>query len=142
MSLDITTSKVLQEQGLSAYENILLMVTKDKTVVRLSNMLYDMNDRLKAQSDLNKKELPSISTNGMEFLELKGMISKQTSMLKMLIPQKASVSYLAETIGKSRQSVRQFLINNFEPEVDFWNEGGKMFVSQDTAVTVLMRKLK
>ena len=142
MSLDITTSKVLQEQGLSAYENILLLVTKDKTVVRLSNMLYDMNDRLKAQSNMDKKELSAISINSMEYLELKSMVSKQTGLLQMLVPKKATVSFLAESTGKSRQAISQFLQKNFEPEVDFWKKGGKIFVSQDTAVAVLMRSIK
>ncbi|MEA2020050.1 MAG: hypothetical protein U9N59_16600 [Campylobacterota bacterium] len=80
--------------------------------------------------------------NNMEYIELKGMLSRQTVMLQMLIPKKASVSYLSENIGKSRQSVRQFLINNFEPEEDYWLEGGKMYASQDASVAVLMRSLK
>jgi hypothetical protein len=78
----------------------------------------------------------------MDYLELKGMISKQIGMLQMLIPQKATVSYLAESTGKSRQAIRQFLIKNFDPEEDFWTKGGKIYVSQDTAVAVLMRSIK
>lgn len=74
-----------------------------------------------------------------EYLELKRMLSELNSMIKMLIPKKASVSYLAETTGKSRQAIRQFLLNNFEPEVDYWNEGGKTFVSQKVTITILTR---
>jgi len=77
-----------------------------------------------------------------EYLEIKGMLSETMSMIQMLIPQKASVSYLAETTGKSRQSIRQFLINNFEPEVDYWLEGGKMYASQKAAITILTRSSK
>lgn len=77
-----------------------------------------------------------------EYLELKGMLSNLTCMVKMLIPRKASVSYLCETTGKSRQSIRQFLINNFEPEVDYWVENGKMFASQQAVITILTRSSK
>lgn len=80
--------------------------------------------------------------NQTEYLELKGMLSELKRMVKMLIPQKASVSYLSETTGKSRQSIRQFLINNFEPEEDYYLDGGKMFVSQRAAITILMRSSK
>ena len=81
-------------------------------------------------------------SNTTEYIELKGMLSELKRMIKMLIPQKASVSYLAETTGKSRQSIRQFLINNFEPEVDYYIDGGKMYASQKAAITILMRSSK
>ncbi len=77
--------------------------------------------------------------NNLEYLELKNMLGQMAAMLNMLIPVKVSVSYLAESTNKSRQSVRQFLINNFEPEKDFWNEGGKTYVSKDTAISILSR---
>jgi hypothetical protein len=80
--------------------------------------------------------------NPTEYLELKGMLSQLTYMIKMLIPQKASVSYLSDSTGKSRQSIRQFLINNFEPEVDYWLENGKMFASQKAVITILTRSSK
>ena len=81
-------------------------------------------------------------SNTTEYLEIKGMLSELKRMIKMLIPQKASVSYLAETTGKSRQSIRQFLINNFEPEVDYYIDGGKMYASQKAAITILIRSSK
>ena len=146
MSLKVETVNILEEQGLSGYEKILFMLTKEEIVARLSDMLYDANRRLKEyrEAEVMKPEISQgdISQSNMDYLELKGMISKQLGMLQMLIPQKATVSYLAESTGKSRQSIRQFLIKNFEPEVDFWNKGGKMYVSQDTAVAVLMRSIK
>ena len=81
-------------------------------------------------------------SNTTEYLEIKGMLSELKRMIKMLIPQKASVSYLAETTGKSRQSIRQFLINNFEPEVDYYIDGGKMYATQKAAITILIRSSK
>lgn len=75
-----------------------------------------------------------------EYLEVKGMLCQLVTMLHMLIPTKVSISYLADSTNKTRQSVRKFLINNFEPEKDYWIEGGKTFVSQQTAITILSRK--
>ncbi len=79
------------------------------------------------------------ATNNIEYIEIKGMLGQLATMIDMLIPQKISVSYLAESTNKSRQAVRQFLLNNFEPEVDFWNEGGKTYVSKTAAITILER---
>ncbi|MDB2562861.1 hypothetical protein N9X61_04580 [Sulfurimonas sp.] len=133
---------------LSKYENVLLALVKEKVVVKLVDVLHDTNEQLK---EYRNRELKVIETNGnskqspsenMEYLELKGMVSKQTGLLQMLVPKKATVSFLAESTGKTRQAIRQFLLKNFEPEEDFWTKGGKMYVSQDTAVTVLMRSIK
>jgi len=75
----------------------------------------------------------------LEYLELKNMLGQLATMINMLIPQKVSVSYLAESTSRSRQSVRQYLLNNFEPDKDFWNEGGKTYVNKETAVSILQR---
>lgn len=83
-----------------------------------------------------------MSYESSEYFEIKGMLSDLTYMVKMLIPQKASVSYLSETTGKSRQAIRQFLINNFEPEEDYWVDGGKMYVSRKAAIIILIRSSK
>lgn len=86
---------------------------------------------------MNKNNLNSI-----EYIEIKSMLCELTDMVKMLIPQKTTVSYLSNITGRSRQSIRQFLINNFEPEVDFWISNGKIYVSQKVAITILMRSSK
>lgn len=86
---------------------------------------------------MNKNNLNSI-----EYLEIKKMLYELTNMIKMLIPQKTTVSYLSNITGKSRQSIRQFIINNFEPEVDYWLNNGRIFVSQKVAVTILTRSSK
>jgi len=74
-----------------------------------------------------------------EYLEIKSYLTQLATMINMLIPQKVSVSYLVENTGKSRQSIHQYLINNFEPEKDFWREGGKTYVSKDAAISILQR---
>lgn len=80
--------------------------------------------------------------SGAEYLDLLRMFLELKGMIKLLIPRKASVSYLAESTGKTNEAVRQFLINNYEMDRDFWKEGGKIMVSQETAVAILMRSSK
>ena len=74
-----------------------------------------------------------------EYLEIKGYLAQLTAMLDMLIPAKISVRYLSESTGKSRQSIHTYLINNFEPEKDFWREGNRTYVSKDAAISILER---
>lgn len=74
-----------------------------------------------------------------EYVEIKKYLTQLATMLEMLIPKKVSVSYLAENTGKSRQSIHQYLMNNFEPDRDFWREGGKVFVSKDAAISIMQR---
>ncbi|EFU68684.1 conserved hypothetical protein [Aliarcobacter butzleri JV22] len=80
--------------------------------------------------------------NTNEYIELKQLLSELKNMIRILVPQTASISYLSDLTGKSRQSIRQLLINNFEPEVDYWNKGGKIFVSQRVAIIILTRSSK
>ncbi|MBV5278267.1 MAG: hypothetical protein J0647_04410 [Campylobacteraceae bacterium] len=80
--------------------------------------------------------------NSFEYLELKNLILQQQTLLKMLIPLKASVSHLANMTGKSRQAIRQYLIANFEPEVDFWIENGKIYTTKETAAQIISRGAK
>lgn len=74
-----------------------------------------------------------------EYLELKSMLLEQKAMLKMLIPTKSSISYISDVTGKSRQTISSFLNNNFEPEVDFWKENGKIYLSQQTTISLLRK---
>jgi len=77
--------------------------------------------------------------NNLEYLEMKQMLGQLVTMISMIIPTKVSVSYLVESTGKSRVSIRQYLINNFEPDKDFWQEGGKTYVNKNVAVSILGR---
>ena len=79
-----------------------------------------------------------MNTN-LEYLELKRMLTQVATMLNMIIPPKVSVSYIAESTCKSRESIRQYLLNNFQPEKDFWKEGGKIFVNKEVAITLLSK---
>ncbi len=74
-----------------------------------------------------------------DFLELKSNILEIKSMLNLFLPSKMTLSFIVDTTGKSRQTITQYLQNNFEPKVDFWKENGKIHVSQATAFKLLRR---
>ena len=74
-----------------------------------------------------------------QLLEIKQLLKEQQSFINLLLPKKVSISYLVDKTGKSRQSIREYLINNFEPEEDFWKEGAKIYMSRETAITIQMR---
>ena len=69
-----------------------------------------------------------------EYLEIKTLLLEQKAMLQSLFPNKVSLSFIKERTGLTRQAIRQKLINNFESEVDFWLEGGKIFMSRKVAL--------
>lgn len=74
-----------------------------------------------------------------EIIEIKENLTKLAIMINMLIPAKFSVSFLSENTGKSRQTIHQYLVNNFEPDKNFWREGGKVFVDRQTAMSILSK---
>ena len=65
------------------------------------------------------------------------LLLEQKIILETLFPNKVSISFIKERTGLTRQGIRQKLINNFEPEVDFWQEGGKIFMSKNVALQLL-----
>ena len=75
--------------------------------------------------------------NQTEYFEIKELLLEQKVMIETLFPNKVSISFIKERTGLTRQGIRQKLINNFEPEVDFWQEGGKIFMSKSVALQLL-----
>lgn len=71
--------------------------------------------------------------------EIKNLLLEQNSMLKIFAPSEVSLSHVCNTTGKSRQTIRDYVINNFEPEVDFLKKNGKIFLTRDTAVKIVRR---
>lgn len=72
-----------------------------------------------------------------EFYEIKTLLLEQKAMLQSLFPNKVSISFIKERTGFTRQAIRQNLINNFESEVDFWIEDGRIFMSRKVAFQLL-----
>lgn len=72
-----------------------------------------------------------------EYIEIKSLLLEQRNILQSLFPEKVSLSFIKERTGLTRQAIRMKLINNFEVEVDFWKENGKIFMSKTTALQLL-----
>ena len=76
-----------------------------------------------------------------EYCEIKSLLlqnREKLEKLELLIPDKFEISYISDKTGLTRQAIRQRLLLKFEPKVDFWYEGGKIYLSQK--VTLLMLK--
>lgn len=82
------------------------------------------------------------ATSSMEYLELKSMLLQQQAMLNMFIPIKTSIAHLVGMTGKSRQAIRQYIIANYEPDVDFWTEHGKIYTTKDVATQIMLRSMR
>ncbi len=74
-----------------------------------------------------------------EYMEIKNLLLEQKAMLTMLIPNKSTVSFISEITGRSRQTITSFIKNNFEPDVDFWVENGKICLSKTTTLQLLRK---
>lgn len=72
-----------------------------------------------------------------ELLEIKKLLLEQRAILQALFPKKVALSFIKDRTGLTRQAIRMQLINNFEVEVDFWKENGKIYMSKATALQLL-----
>lgn len=80
--------------------------------------------------------------NQTEFYELKHLLLEQKEHLEkisLLIPSKFEISYVVDKTKLSRQAIRQKLLNNYEPKVDYWKEGAKIYMSQKVALHIIKR---
>jgi len=77
--------------------------------------------------------------NNVILAEIKSMLLEQNRILKIFVPNEISLSYICDSTGKSRQTIRNYLINNFEPEVDFFKKNGKIFLTRNTAVKIVRK---
>ncbi len=73
----------------------------------------------------------------LQYYEIRKLLLEQKVLLEALFPNKVSISFIVERTGLSRQAIRMKLINNFEIEVDFWKESGKIYMSRVTAFQLL-----
>lgn len=87
-----------------------------------------------------------------EIAEMKDMMQQITYMMReqmlmtktlsMFIPERASISTLAEITGKTRQGILKYVKSNFLFQEDYWIENDKVVVSRDTAMQILVRRAK
>jgi len=72
-----------------------------------------------------------------EFLELK---RNQELIIDLLKPKEWTVSRVAELAGRTTQAVRYWLINNAEPDVDFYKKSGKIVLSEKVALDYITKR--
>lgn len=63
-------------------------------------------------------------------------IRENNSFLISLIPSELSLSEIAKIINKSPNTLRKYLISNFEENVDYKKRMGKIFVKQDAILRI------
>lgn len=56
--------------------------------------------------------------------------------LKSLTPDALSLSEVSRLVKKSNNTIRKYLVANFEPEVDFFKKGAKIIVKQDAVLRI------
>lgn len=56
--------------------------------------------------------------------------------VKRLIPDELSLSELAKIVGKTPNTLRKYLIANFEPEEDYKKRAGKIYVKQGVILQI------
>ena len=59
--------------------------------------------------------------------------------MSLLTPSKSTLSYISTVTGRQRQTISAYLENNFEPDVDYWKENGKICLSKSTALKLLQK---
>ncbi|KEA46548.1 hypothetical protein CR66_01505 [Campylobacter mucosalis] len=74
-----------------------------------------------------------------EILELKNEILELKFILSSLLPKSMSISEISAQTGKSRQTLTAFVKSNLEPKKDFWQQNGKIMLSQTAALKIIRR---
>jgi hypothetical protein len=80
----------------------------------------------------------SEATNQQLLLEILNKLQN----LEFLIPSEVSLSDLANSCNKENNTVRKYIIANYEPEKDFYKKGGKIFVGKEVAFDVRKHYVK
>lgn len=57
-------------------------------------------------------------------------------VLKSITPDALSLSEVSRLVKKSNNTIRKYLVANFEPEVDFFKKGAKIVVKQDAVLRI------
>lgn len=73
--------------------------------------------------------------------ELKEVKQTQRLILKLLSPKEYTVGRISEITGKSRQAIREWLINNAEPDLGFRQKNGKIVVSEEVALEYINARI-
>jgi len=72
-----------------------------------------------------------------EFIELK---RNQELIISLLKPKEWTLSMVAKMSKRTKEAVRIWLINNAEPDVDFYKKNGKIIVSENVALKYINQR--
>lgn len=74
-----------------------------------------------------------------DYLEIKSLLLDMKEEISLLLPDKATVSYIAHATGKKQDTIIAFVKRNYEPEIDWWKENNKITVSRPIMKALLRR---
>ena len=77
-----------------------------------------------------------------ELIEMKNIILEVRNKLELYFPKKILLSQLSITLNTSRQTLLYFLQTNYEYNIDYWKENGKILVSEKVAFEIIRRYKK
>jgi len=63
-------------------------------------------------------------------------IEQTQDTLLQLIPSELSISEISKMLNQNADTLRKYVLANFEPDVDFKKKGGKIFVRQDAILRI------
>lgn len=69
--------------------------------------------------------------------DIEEMKLNQELIIKLLSPRGYTIAKLSEITGRTRQAVKDWLMNNAEPDVGFFKKNGKITVSEKVALTYI-----
>lgn len=72
--------------------------------------------------------------------EMKEIKRNQEFIIKLLSPKEYTLSRIAELTGNTRQAVRDWIINNAEPDVGFFKKNGRIIVSEEVALKYINQR--
>ena len=66
--------------------------------------------------------------------DMKEIKQNQELILRLLYPKDFSVKNVARITGRTRQAVREWVLKNGEPDVDFYKKGTILMLSEEVAL--------
>lgn len=72
-----------------------------------------------------------------ELLETRRILHQILTVVGVLVPEEFSLSYLADSTGKSRQALTKYLQRNYEEGVEWEKKGKKIFVKKELGIKIL-----
>ena len=64
----------------------------------------------------------------------------QEMILKLLSPKEYTVSMVAKMAKRSPQAVREWVLKNGEPDVDFYKKGDRLYLSENVALKYINQR--